>query len=94
MPKTKSETDAADAEPQPDLVPVEFRGQKFWIPREMDEWDTEACIAIARDDFMTAAKHLLGPAQWALLRSLGTRKKDTLAFLVALGEVTRKDCVS
>lgn len=83
------------AEPSgPEMVDVSFRGHDFTIPKEMDEWDTEACIAISQQDYVLAAKLLLGSGQWALLQSLGSKRKDIREFLVVFGDVVSQECVS
>ena len=96
MPKPKlvdesSETiDTADVV---EMVQVPFRGHDFAIPKDMDEWDTEACLAIGEKKYLFAAKTVLGPGQWALLRSLGSKRKDGNEFLTVFAAVVQSECI-
>lgn len=93
--KTSTTAEATDTEaPAIELVTIPFRGKTFTIPKDMDEWDTEACLAFSRQELLLAAKMLLGPAQWALLQSVGSKRKDTLAFLAVLGPAINKHCIT
>lgn len=74
------------------MAEIPFRGQKFTIPVDMDEWETEACIAMGQSDYVMAAKILLGTAQWAVLQSLGNKRKDIREFLMVFASVVEKEC--
>lgn len=75
-----------------ELVDIPFRGQTFQIPRDMDEWDIEACLALSQHNYAQSAKLLLGTGQWALLQSLGSKRKDINDFLVVFGRVIDREC--
>lgn len=90
----------ADAEPETndgdavEMVDVPFRGHNFKIPRDMDEWDTEACLAMSQQEYVLAAKLILGGGQWALLQSLGSKRKDVREFLIIFGDVVGRECTA
>lgn len=75
-----------------DTAEIPFRGKTFTIPADMDEWETEACLALGQSDYVMAAKILLGGAQWALLQSLGSKRKDIRQFLLVFADVVEKQC--
>jgi hypothetical protein len=85
---------AAEAEPEVAMVPISFRSMRFEIPRDMDEWQTEACLAMNQSNYVYAAKLLLGDRQWAQLMAVGDRRKDIREFLTVFAEVVDKDCVA
>jgi len=91
-PSTKTD-DPTDGPNGAEVVPIEFRGHTFFIPKDMDEWDTEACLAMGQQEFVLASKLLLGQGQWALLQSLGSKRKDIREFLSVFGDVVARDCV-
>lgn len=98
VPKTPPPEDAAaavdtDVDEAPiEVVNIEFRGQTFTIPRDMDEWDIEACLAMGRHNYAEAAKLLLGTGQWTLLKALGSSRKNINEFLVVFGGVVKREC--
>jgi hypothetical protein len=75
-----------------EMAEIPFRGRTFTIPVDMDEWETEACLAMGQSDYVLAAKILLGTGQWALLQSLGSKRKDIREFLLSFATVVEKDC--
>ena len=74
-------------------VSIPFRGREFLIPKEMDEWETEACLAMSQNEYVLAAKLLLGDGQWARLQMLGSKRKDIREFLVLFADVVNTECV-
>lgn len=94
--KTSTTTDRDDTDDDATddtLALIQFRGHTFSIPKDMDEWETEACIAMGQKSYVIAAKLLLGDGQWALLQSLGSKRKDIREFLTVFGEAIARDCV-
>jgi hypothetical protein len=96
VPKTPPPEDAAAADTSTkrriEVVNIEFRGQTFTIPRDMDEWDIEACLAMGKSNYAEAAKLLLGTGQWTLLKALGSNRKNINEFLVVFGGVVKREC--
>lgn len=87
--------------PELELVEIAFRGQVFTVPKDMDDWETETCLAWSRSvkssqlaDWVQTVKHLLGPEQWDRLQALGSKRRDTTEFLTAMIDTVNKDCVS
>lgn len=90
-----TDTKPVDTEDKPEpieLALIKFRDKTFTIPKDMDEWPTEACLAMGQSEYVLAAKLLLGSGQWALLQSLGDKRKDIREFLVVFGNIIDKDC--
>ena len=93
------EVEAAASPPEkvddkPETVSIEFRDFEFKIPKMIDEWETEACLSMNQGNYILAAKILLGSAQWALLMSIGNKRKDIREFLTAFANVVDEECVS
>jgi hypothetical protein len=76
-----------------EMVAIPFRGRDFNIPKMMDEWETEACLAMSQNDYVYAAKLLLGEGQWARLQMLGSKRKDIREFLLIFAEKINKECI-
>jgi hypothetical protein len=101
VPKTKPEDEIAAIEEAVAAidadalatVKVPWRGHDFEVPKFMDEWDTDACIAIGDGSYIAAAKILLGSRQWKTLHSLGPRRKDMREFLVVFATIINEECV-
>ena len=90
--QTIDETPAA--EPEIETVPIVFRGFTFTVPKDMDDWETEACLAMSQNEYVLAAKLLLGPQQWMILQSLGSKRRDIREFLALFADIVNRDCVS
>jgi hypothetical protein len=100
MPDDDVRPTGADEAPPPDqpieeleMVAIPFRGRDFNIPKMMDEWETEACLAMSQNDYVYAAKLLLGEGQWARLQMLGSKRKDIREFLLIFAEKINKECI-
>lgn len=98
MPKPKTDTvEDVDAEVQDDaveMVEFDFRGVTFRIPRDRDEWDTEAFIAISHGDPYVSLQLIIGPEQWTKLRRIGTSRRITKEFSELFGEVAARECIN
>jgi hypothetical protein len=84
----------AEVDAKLETVKLKFRGHDFEIPKLMDEWETEACLAMNEGNYVLAAKLLLGPMQWPLLLALGNKRKDIREFLSTFADVVDKECVA
>ena len=82
------------AEDEIELVTIKFRETEFTLPKLMDEWDTEACLAMNEGNYVLAAKLLLGRGQWAQLMALGDKRKDIRAFLRVFADVVDEECIA
>lgn len=98
MPKPKTDTvEDVDVEVQDDaveMVEFDFRGTTFSIPKDRDEWDTEAFIAISRGEPYISLQLILGAEQWAKLRRIGSSRKVTKEFSELFGEVAARECIN
>lgn len=101
MPKAKPEQDTTDSEKSPDKdVKVEFRGQTFTIPRDVDDWPTTAWIARLEAstsgktlDWLRFVELLFGPAQWQKLSLAAPTRGDFVEFLDLFTPTVLKECV-
>lgn len=83
-----------DAE-KPDLAEITFRGFKFVIPRNRDDWSTEGLAYLAEGKYNLFAKYTLeiaGPGQWQTLCALCPRRKDFAEFFVLFGDTIKTEC--
>lgn len=63
------------------VVVLEFRGRKFEIPADMDDWPTLAHQAFAKQLHYDALEYLLGPQQWAILvTNVAHTRRDFVRF--------------
>jgi hypothetical protein len=101
MPKTKPEPTADPAEDEaPDAdVKIEFRGQTFTVPRDVDDWPTTAWIARLEAsttnrtlDWLRFVELLLGPVQWQTLSLAAPTRGDFVAFLDEFTPTVTKEC--
>lgn len=99
--KAKLEALEESAPAELELVEITFRGQVFTVPKDMDEWETEACLAWSRSvassllaDWVNTVKDLLGAEQWNRLQALGTKRRDITEFLTTLIDTVNRECVS
>jgi len=57
------------------------------VPRDLDDWETDACIALAEKNFLVAVKVQLSAGhQWTRLNRLGSKRRDLMEFLAIFGE--------
>jgi hypothetical protein len=93
MPKTKTSPPETDDDDSVDTVEIPFRGANFVIPKNLDDWEIEACLAIGSKQYASAAKIILGAGQWAMLQALGSKRRDINEFLLVFGRVVQEECV-
>lgn len=95
MPKTKTQTEPDEAPPAPmQMVEIEYSGQTFVIPKDRDDWDAEAFLAMGNGDHIAALQMILGRDQWVKLRQIGTSRRVVKEFSAVFGEVADKECVN
>lgn len=101
MPKAPqpSPDSAAKDLPKPpppiEMVKFDFRGETFEIPKDRDDWDTEAFIAIARGDRFVALQIVLGTDQWIKLRAkFGPSRRVAAAFSEAFSKAAAAECIN
>lgn len=63
------------------LVPFDFRGDTYWFPRDVEDWDLRAMRAFEDDKALTALEYLFaddedGKPGYDLLMSRGYRLRD------------------
>lgn len=61
---------------EPSTLAVEFRGLKLSIPASMEEWPIEVMEAFEQEQYVATCRELLGPAQWAAIKTLRLKVKD------------------
>lgn len=94
-PKTEPEKGSGDVPPAPiELVEIPFRGATFTIPKDRDDWDAEAFLAIAHGQHIASLQMILGPDQWLKLRQIGTSRRITKEFSAIFGEVAERECIN
>jgi len=78
---TRAEREAADAarrrelEDEPDHV-FTFRGFTFRFPKDEGLWPMEAIQAFSNDRHIDGVEHLLGPRQWARIKTMRLTLND------------------
>lgn len=97
--ETEADTDTQDdSQPdaeKPDLAEIAFRGVKFVIPRNRDDWSTEGLAYLSEEKYNLFVKYTLeiaGPGQWQTLCALCPRRKDFSEFFVLFGEAIKTEC--
>lgn len=99
MPKAKPEPDDKVEEPSDKDVTIEFKGQTFTIPREVDDWPTTAWIARLEAstsgktlDWLRFVELLFGAAQWQKLCLSAPTRRDFVEFLDVFTPTVLKEC--
>lgn len=92
MPKPKAPETETETEPEgPQFVEIPFRGAVFVIPRDRDDWSTEALAYLAEGQYNLFVKYTLEiakPGQWDVLVRVCPRKRDYAEFFGAFGPAT------
>lgn len=55
---------------------VEFRGHKFTVAREMDDWSVDLLESIEEGKSVGIVRGALGPWQWDVVRSMHLKVRD------------------
>lgn len=83
--------DAVKAEAEkPETIEVEFRGEKYTVPGNAEEWDIDVVEAMEDENLVQCVRALLGKEQWTLLKRRNNLKMGNIdevadAFLAAVG---------
>lgn len=73
---------------------MKFRGQTFTVPRDLDDWETDACIALSEKNFLLAVKIQLSAGnQWTRFNALGSKRRDLMEFLAIFGAAVMNEVV-
>lgn len=59
-----------------DTATIEFRGQKFDIPREYDDWTVDLLESLEEGKSVGIVRGALGPSQWRAVREMDLRVRD------------------
>lgn len=64
---------------------VDFRGHKFTVSREYDDWSVDFLESLEEGKSVGIARGALGPAQWRTVRAMNLKVRDLneLADLIA-----------
>lgn len=78
-------TDARAAEAKNEDAVVEYRGRRFTVPRQYDDWSVDLLESIEEGKSVGIVRGALGQKQWAQVRSMNLKVRDLneLAELVA-----------
>lgn len=83
--------DAVKAEAEkPETIEVEFRGDKYTLPGNAEEWDVEVMEFLEKEKLVSCLEALLGADQWTFLKRRHRPKMKELdeiadTFLSAVG---------
>ncbi|AZV00744.1 hypothetical protein SEA_KIKO_17 [Gordonia phage Kiko] len=74
------------------LVPFDFRGDTYWFPRDVEDWDLRAMRAFEDDKALTALEYLFaddedGRPGYELLMSRGYRLRDVEELFELVAEI-------
>ncbi|AON97310.1 hypothetical protein BIZ71_gp17 [Gordonia phage Hedwig] len=74
------------------LVPFDFRGDTYWFPRDVEDWDLRAMRAFEDDKALTALEYLFaddenGKSGYDLLMSRGYRLGDVEELFELVADV-------
>ncbi|TXH20717.1 MAG: hypothetical protein E6R06_21545 [Mycobacterium sp.] len=93
--KSPAPSDPKDGANADDVVTMQFRGQTFTVPRHLDDWETDACIALSEKNFLLAVKvQLTAGNQWTRFNALGSKRRDLMEFLAIFGAAVMQEVVS
>lgn len=91
---TSTAAKALKAEATETEIKVEFRGDEYVLPKNVEEWPLDVMEAMEDEKPVSALRSLLGPAQWAKVKSHGLKMADleevTDTFLNAVGLTSGK----
>lgn len=64
---------------------IEFRGHKFTVSREYDDWTVDFLESLEEGKAVGIVRGALGPKQWGVVKSMNLRVRDLndLADLIA-----------
>lgn len=95
VPKAELPAPESETAPVGDFVEFDFKGTRFIIPRNRDDWSTEGLTYLAERKFMPFVKYTLEialPGQWAVAAKLCPRRADFGALFVAFSAAT-SECI-
>ena len=69
-------TAALKAEAVQTELTVEFRGDTYTLPKDVEDWSLEAYEAFEDGKPVAALRGVLGPEQWAKVKAHGLRVRD------------------
>lgn len=80
-----SKDDARKDEVQATPATVEWRGHKFEIPRDYNEWSVDLVESLEEGKSVGIVRGALGPANWRMIQSKNLKMRDLgeLADLIA-----------
>lgn len=87
MPKREGKSAPQREAEDDETVDLNFRGTKFTVPADQEEWPILAVQAFANGRNIDAVQHLLGPRQWALYVTKFGKKRDFDAFAELIADV-------
>lgn len=102
MPKAKTPPDnsiiddaadgASPVDPDTEKVSLEFRGQKFEVPKRRGRWPVDAVLKFGDGDLLRAFKLLLGQSDWRRLTSVAPTIDDFNEFALPAVDRLTEEC--
>lgn len=89
------ETETEEPEADEGLAEIPFRGVTFVVPKNRDDWSTEALAWLAEEKYNLFVKYTLEIArqgQWDTLCTLCPRRRDFADFFVLFGKTIKEEC--
>ena len=103
MPKTKEPTPEVEDIPTElvgddgvELVEIPYNGVVFVVPKQRDDWSTEALAYVSEGRYNLFVKYMLEFAksgQWDMLCALCPRRRDFAGFFAVFGKALEQECV-
>ncbi len=88
-----STDEPAIADPNTQTVTLEFRGQKFDIPKRRGRWPIEAILQFGRGQGLQAIRALLSNDDWDRLKKVCPTGDDFDAFITGAIDTLTTECV-
>lgn len=82
-----------DAPAAPETITLEFRGEKFEVPKRRGRWPIEAILQFGRGQGLQAMRELLGSEDWKRLKSVCPTGDDFDEFIDPAMEVLMSESI-
>lgn len=69
-------SDAREAEAKKEPAIVEWRGHRFEIPLDYDEWSVDLLESLEEGKAVGIVRGSLGPEQWTTCKRMNLKKRD------------------
>lgn len=93
LPQTDPDSDDTTIDPDSETVTLEFRGQRFEVPKRRGRWPIDAVLQFGRGNLPAAFNALLGEKDWRRLKSVALTLDDFNAFALPAVDTLHNGCV-